>query len=564
MGDAVIAAFFAEDKPKARERKRAEVESWVAGASETGWDKIGAIAKSLEQGTHPLTPFHWEIEFPEVFARDNGGFDAIVGNPPFAGKNTISLSCRTNYPAWLQTIHDGAHGNSDLVAHFFRRAFRLLAWRGTVGFIATNTVGQGDTRETGLTTILRNGGVISRTVRRLRWPGEAAVIVSVVHVAKGPVKFPILDGRGVQRISAYLVEGELDSTPALLVANSGRAFQGSVILGIGFTFDDQAAAKGTACSLADMEHLVQLTPKNGERIFPYLGGEEVNSHPKHMHRRYVINFGDLSEEEARRGWPDLFHVLEMRVKPQRLRDNREAYRNNWWRHAERRSKLYARLAKFPHVLVRALTSSHFPTFTFLPTGMIFDQSLLIFMFQTHAPQTCLTARIHEVWAMRFGSTMKDDPRYNLAVCFETFPFPLNFGTSPVLEAAGRAYHEHRASLMVTRNEGMTKTYNRFHDRSETAEDIQHLRELHTAMDHAVLEAYGWRDLAARTAPIFLDETNEDDHTYQGRLFWPSDFRDEVLARLLALNAERHAEELRLGIAPMMKGKAKDEDEPQAE
>ena len=118
-----------------------------------------------------------------------------------------------------------------------------------------------------------------------------------------------------------------------------------------------------------------------------------------------------------------------------------------------------------------------------------------------------------------------------------------------MKTAGHAYHDHRAALMVARNEGMTKTYNRFHDRSETAEDIQRLRELHAAMDRAVLEAYGWHDLAARAQPIFLDETNEDDHTYQGRLFWPSDFRDEVLARLLALNAERHAEEVRLGIAP---------------
>ena len=80
------------------------------------------------------------------------------------------------------------------------------------------------------------------------------------------------------------------------------------------------------------------------------------------------------------------------------------------------------------------------------------------------------------------------------------------------------------------------------------------------MDHAVFQAYGWHDLAVRAAAIFLDETNEDDHTYQGRLFWPSDFRNEVLARLLALNAERHAEEVRLGIAPGMKGKAVDEED----
>jgi hypothetical protein len=113
--------------------------------------------------------------------------------------------------------------------------------------------------------------------------------------------------------------------------------------------------------------------------------------------------------------------------------------------------------------------------------------------------------------------------------------------------------------MIARNEGLTKTYNRFHDRAETSEDFARLRELHAAMDRAVLEAYGWHDLAARAAPTFLDETNEDDHTYQGRLFWPSDFRDEVLARLLALNAERHAEEVRLGIAPGMKGKAREDE-----
>src|SRR4051812_38842737 len=113
--------------------------------------------------------------------------------------------------------------------------------------------------------------------------------------------------------------------------------------------------------------------------------------------------------------------------------------------------------------------------------------------------------------------------------------------------------------MVARNEGMTNTYNRVHYQNETTAGIQRLLQLHAAMDRAVLEAYGWHGRAARAAPVFLDETNEDDHTYQGRLFWPSDFRDEVLARLLALNAERHAEEVHLGIAPRMKGKV-DEDE----
>lgn len=157
--------------------------------------------------------------------------------------------------------------------------------------------------------------------------------------------------------------------------------------------------------------------------------------------------------------------------------------------------------------------------------------------------------------------MKDDLRYTPSDCFETFPFPEGFETSPALEAAGQAYHDQRVALMIARNEGMTKTYNRFHDRSETSADIVRLRELHAAMDRTVFEAYGWHDLAERAEPIFLDESNEDDHTYQGRWFWPSDFRDEVLARLLVLNAERHAEEVRLGIANC---RATDDDEGEAE
>jgi hypothetical protein len=191
-------------------------------------------------------------------------------------------------------------------------------------------------------------------------------------------------------------------------------------------------------------------------------------------------------------------------------------------------------------------------FARIPAKQVNALTIVCFVYQNLAPFSVLQSRIHEVWARFLGSSMKDDLRYAPSDCFETFPFAPEYETSDELEMVGKRYHDYRASLMVVRNEGMTKTYNRFHDPTETSEDIRRLRELHAAMDGAVLEAYGWHDLAARAEPIFLDETNEDDHTYQSRLFWPSDFRDEILARLLALNAERHSEEVRRGIAPGMK------------
>jgi hypothetical protein len=577
MGDVAIAAFFAEDKPKAREKKRAEVESWLGG-SPVAWDKLTAMAETLKQGAHPLAPFHWQVEFPEVFARENGGFDAIVSNPPFAGKNTLAAGHRAGYGVWLQTLHEGAHGNADLVAHFFRRAFMLLRRRGVFGLIATNTIGQGDTRSTGLAVILREGGAIARAVRRLKWPGEAAVVVSVVHVWKHVAKQSILVGRPVRRISAYLVEGDLDTSPAGLAANAGKAFVGSYVSGAGFTFDDSAAAKGEAESLEAMQELIASDPRNAERVFPYIGGEEVNNDPGHSHRRYVIDFSDfpLRREQSgiswalmskdQRGqcrrtgivpndyagpvaadWPNLLSIVERRVKPQRVKDKREPRRRRWWRYAETAPGLYAAIGRLERVLVRSLTSTQFPTFTFLPPRLIYDQTLICWCFETHSPQTILASRSHEVWTRFLGATMKDDSRYNIEDCFETFPFPSDFEASPTLDRAGRIYHDYRAALMVSRNEGMTRIYNRFQDPTETSEDIQRLRELHADMDCAVLEAYGWHDLAACAVPVFLDEMTEDDHIYQGRLFWPSDFRDEVLARLLALNATHHADEVLLGI-----------------
>jgi hypothetical protein len=194
IGDGVVSTFFHADKPKERIKRLVEFQKAVQTHLGSGaWvDAVAPFAAQLRRGENPIPPFHWPVEFPEVFARDNGGFDAIVGNPPFAGKNTIIAGQRRNYLPWLQTLHEGAHGNADLVAHFFRRAFGLLRSGGVFGLIATNTIGQGDTRASGLATILAQGGAILRARRRLKWPGEAAVVVSVVHVVKGVATQPVL------------------------------------------------------------------------------------------------------------------------------------------------------------------------------------------------------------------------------------------------------------------------------------------------------------------------------------------------------------------------------------
>jgi methylase of polypeptide subunit release factors len=581
VGDAVIAAFFSAEKAKAREIERQTVENWIAGGSTPDWEKLKAKGRSF-RAKAGYSPFHWEIEFPEVFARDNPGFDTIVGNPPFAGKNTIAASNPDQpYLAWLQTLHEGAHGNADLVAHFFRRAFGLLRDGSAFGLIATNTIGQGDTRETGLAMILRNSGCVLRATKRYQWPNEgAAVVVSIAHVGKRlATRSAILDGNQVNRISAYLVAGDFDDAPAQLFDNEQKAFQGSILLGMGFTFDDAAAAKGEAESIAAMGRLIERAPRNAERIKPYLGGEEVNNSPTHTHHRYAIDFEDfplrrdpaathpwhrLSEDAQRsklrsgivsadypepvaEDWPDLLRVVESRVKPKRLLDNRESYKRYWWRYAERRADLSRVLPSKRVILALSRVSPQLGVAR-IGSNIVPAESLVVFVLEALSSFSVLQSRIHEIWARFFSSSMKDDLRYAPSDCFETFPLPRGFETDANLEHVGQIYHDHRAALMVAAHQGMTKTYNRFHKSEENDAAIRRLRELHDEMDRAVLHAYGWDDLADELRPIFLTEETEDDHTYQGRYFWPTDQRDRVLARLLALNAERHAEEVAAGLA----------------
>ena len=556
--------------------------------SHIGW------LQELRSADPPLAPFHWQIEFPEVFLpeeRENPGFDAVVGNPPFAGKNTTRNANVPGYPDWLKQMHERSHGNSDLVAHFFRRAFNLTREAGAFGLIATNTIAQGDTRSTGLRYICNRGGEIFRARRRVKWPRQAAVVVSVVHVHRGPWHGPrLLDGTEVPKITAFLFHCGGHDDPARLAENAGKSFVGSYVLGMGFTFDD-TDRKGVASPLAEMERLIEENPKNREAIFPYIGGAELNASPTHSHHRYVINFRDWPLRRADHGpaaapdtalswsdasdeqreawrrsgtappdysgpvaadWPDLVAIAEERVKPERakLGDNGDARRRKekWWLWGRYTPALFAAIADRDRVLAISRVGQH-GALALLPARMVFSEGVIVFPIATHAAFCALQSRLHDIWARFFGSSLEDRLRYTPSDCFETFPFPEDWEAHAALENAGKAYYDHRAALMVEHDEGLTKTCNRFHDPYETAPAIQKLRDLHAAMDRAVLDAYGWTDIP--TACDFLLDYEIDEETWGARkkpyrYRWPDEVRDEVLARLLELNARRAAVEKRGG------------------
>jgi hypothetical protein len=515
--------------------------------------EIEKALSKLHRGPKGIKPFHWELEFPEVFrvnerGERGGGFDVIVGNPPFLGGTRISEEFGMKYFAWLTENYAPAGHLCDLVAYFFRRGFTHLRGSGCLGFVATNTIAQGDTREGGLQPILASGGVIYSALRRLRWPGDAAVVVSRIHIGKGiTIDEARLDGRKVKRISAFLLKGNVDESPKRL--DDAPYFSlGSKIYGQGFLFDDHDPE---ASPESLRMKILKSDPSCASRIFPYIGGEDINGDPIQTAPRHVIFLSDLKTEEELNEFPVLAEIVRLKVKPGRdvlgSNPNNTPLKKYWWAYQAHRPELYARVRKLERILANSQVSGHL-AFAFLPTNYIYSHAVNIFDMSSDSGFCVVQSRPHEAWARFMASSMKDDLRYTPSDCFETFPFPKSFETSPDLEAAGKTYYDVRADLMIRNNEGLTKTYNRFHDPNEDSADIERLRELHAAMDRAVLDAYGWQNIqpVCEFFPEFDDDEEEDEggrpKKKKFRYRWPEDIHDEVLARLLDLNRQRALEE----------------------
>ncbi|MBX0330835.1 hypothetical protein K2Z83_24560 [Oscillochloris sp. ZM17-4] len=581
--DLLVAAALAAD-PKARAERRGRFltrYAMLVRADDEGRDvaelraELRGRADKLLQGRRP---FHWPLEFPEVFVPSLGerpvaqmladaevgvlsaegaspGFAAVVGNPPFVGGRRIRETLGNNYRDALYEVYPGSSGNADLSAFFFLRSFSMLHRGGTVGLIATNTIAQGDTRLTGLDAIVGLGGVIYHADNNKPWPGQAAVVVSVVHIVSGEdniLKF--LDGHPVDYISSLLDNRESVGAPKILIANQGKSFQGSVVVGMGFVLEPGEA-----------QAMIERNPRNREVLFPYLNGEDLNGRPDQSPSRWVINFFDWPLEKAEK-YPEPMAIVREKVYPVRANVNREAHRKYWWHYGDKRPALYATIAGMERVLVLAQVSRTL-AFTFVPNGTVYSHKIVVFDFSEATAFAALQSNFHAEWAWKYSSTMKSDLSYSPSDVLITFPFPAclqedsrkaakpQSASDPsgfaalrepsgseireLLESIGEQYHAHRQQIMRERNEGLTKTYNRFHAPGETSADIAELRRLHVEMDEAVAAAYGWHD---------LDLGHGFHETKQGLRYTISEAaRRAVLDRLLALNHQRYAEEVAAGL-----------------
>ncbi|MGE3752772.1 MAG: DNA methyltransferase [Planctomycetota bacterium] len=549
IGDLVVGAFFDEPSDRARQRERDQrrtlVENWLRAGNGAPPEARG-LQEEI-RARHPT--FHWPLEFPEVFGlnrRDplsgtgNGGvawFDAFLGNPPFMGGSSISGNLGGAYRDWLLAVHDGAHGNADYSAHFFRRTAVLLGTHGTVGLIATNTIAQGDTRTTGLQRLIHEGFVVRDAVRSMAWPGAASVSVSVVHLARGvPAKSATpksLDDVVVRYINSQLRSGAELPDPHRLRSNEALSFLGSKIYGQGFLLTPE-----------ERDALVARDRRNEKCIFPYLGGEEVNSTPTQTYHRYVIDFGSMTLEEAER-WPDLIQIVRERVKPERDRLARTGIagkrRRYWWQFGSASPTLRLRLSELACCMVTSCHSKHL-MFSFQPPGRVFSHGLMVFLLASCSPFGVMQSRTHEAWVRLRSSSLEDRLRYSATDCFLNFPFPKCDPRAefPAITEVGTRLYDARANYMVETNQGLTATYNLLKDPACNELAIHDLRKLHLELDRAVIEAYGWPvsddpERGIVVPPYTAPTTPEEEKVV-------AVFEEAVLGRLFALNAARAKEE----------------------
>lgn len=534
IADAVVAAGLRHGgKPgkalrEAYENLRIAIERAYPGPAgtpdRTMLDEIldAGLTPTVQTDYQRWKPLHWILAVPDVMER--GGFDAIIGNPPFVTGSDITGAMGSNVRDWL--IYEIAYGrrrNADLIAYFFLRAMGLLATRGILGLIATNSIAQVRTREVGLDQMVARGFTIYRSIQSRPWPASSAQLeYAAVWGTRNEV------GAGIPRMAddvechhiTTLLEpaGRIDGHPANLRENAGRTFEGCKPTGAGFVV-----------SVENAQLWATVDPRNAEVLFPYLTGDDLTSRAEILASRWIIDFGSRSESEARE-FALPFERVSDQVKPVRLKNNRKVYRDYWWQFGERRPAMRRAIEELDEVLVMARHSVAVMPMR-VSTGSIFGDALVVFATDSFADQAVLSSSAHQLWAITYGSTLESRVRYTPSRVYGTFPRP---APTHRLAEMGKTLDVERREIMLRRDLGLTKLYNLVNDPDtpDSADrDVAHMREIHVELDRAVMDAYGWG------VPL-----EHGFHTYRQMTRWTVSpaARVEILDRLLEENHRRAA------------------------
>ena len=286
------------------------------------------------------------------------------------------------------------------------------------------------------------GFTITRAIQSRSWPG---ISTNLEYAAVWGTREQVGEGvrasrttsmpRGSRRSSNQA--GRVEGRPIRLAENTGIAFQGCIVLDMGFVVDPPEA-----------QEWIEKNPRNAEVLFPYLNGEDLNSRPDCSASRWVIDFNDRAIESAR-DYLQPFQRVQQLVKPERDGNKRAVRRERWWQFAERAAGLRKAIASLDDVLVMALVSKAVMPQR-VPTAQVFSHRLAVFASDSDAYLAILTSSPHWLWAVTYSSTLESRVNYSPSDCFLTFPRPQ---PTDELDHIGRVLDEERREMMLRRELG---------------------------------------------------------------------------------------------------------------
>lgn len=501
------------------------------------------LTPTVDTGDARWKPLHWILEAPDVI-HDHGGFDAIVGNPPFLGGKKISNAIGTNVRSWIASVIAAAvPGNADLVAFFFRRAFVLLRSTGNLGLISTDSLPEGDSRAIGLGALIKAGAVIFRSIRSAPWPSSNAKIhFAAVWTTRRSVASSvrrIADGHRVPEISDMLAEARGSALePAKLSSSRSIAFVGANVNGLGFTMPPEQARAWLA-----------EDPADADVLFPFVSGEDLYSNAESLASRWIVNFHDWDQTVARR-YAKPFEWVERNVRPYRATlVKKPNLQRKWWQYERRADALYRMIDALSHVCVITIHSKVVLPVR-VPAAQVFSHGVVVFATESLGHFALLSSAAHQLWAIERGSTLGSGTRYAPSDVFETFPQPSD---TAALAPLGKELDDRRREGMLRLGTGTTSLYNLVNSPDMQGDpDVDLIRSIHVQIDEAVMEAYGWTDI-----PL-----DHGFHTYRQMERWTVSpaARIEILDRLLEENHRRAALEAQQNPKKAKRGRSLEESE----
>ena len=349
--------------------------------------KLQSISRS---GISEWKPFHWPLEFPEVFA--DGGFDALITNPPFIGSKYWQERLPSGFRQWVQVLLAQKAGKADLAAVFFRRAYSLLRGRGIAGMIASATAREGDTLELGLAKIAEVG-TIFRALSALEWPGKAGIHVCVAWFSKGPSKLvAILDGKTVEVIGPSLSEFTIHSELFRLKTAPW-----------GFIGCDNGGGEILTLKSGD-PWLKQLESANSPYLRVYLSGNDITAGRHKKPERWVIDCGVSQLSEVTSACRVTGEFLESFVKPARGPEDFKSHPgliDRWWQMWNPRATQYERLRRQPSCLAIPVVAK-FVSVVELPTDFTFTNKVCVIEKPPEEHHLVLLSSFFESWVIKNG------------------------------------------------------------------------------------------------------------------------------------------------------------------